>query len=228
MKNLLITTIGKYNHFSAWIDGERDYDIAVVIYDDSVQPKVSDNTCLVVERFKTFKYEGIKRLFDLHPTLSDYDYFWMPDEDIWAKPEDINRIFTLTKERELWLSQPSILDTHDSFPSWKCFAHRPNVDLVHTNFIEVMCPCVSRKAMKKIYPLLNKSKSGWGLDLIWSWLGVDEKMGILNSVPVKHTRPVGGGTLYSELAAKGIYPSRERKKLMREFGIPSIDIKTWI
>jgi hypothetical protein len=227
MKNLLITTIGKDNHFSAWIDGERNYDIAVINYDGSDQPKVSDKTCVFTRNQKTFKYPGIKDALVSSPELMRYAYYWMPDEDIWAKPDMINEIFDKMSEYDLWLAQPSVLNAEGSYPSWDCFIHKPSPDIIYTSFVEVMCPCFSRRALMTCLEVFSKSQSGWGQDLVWSALGEKERKGIINSVAIKHTRPVCNGNLYGALKANGIYPSRERKRLMAEYCIPKIDIRTW-
>jgi hypothetical protein len=227
MKNLLITTVGAYNHFSAWIDGERDYDIAIVVYDESAQPKINNITCVYADRFPTFKYRGIKEMLFNEPTLMDYDYYWMPDEDIWATPEMINELFACMDGFGVWLGQPSVLNTNDSFISWECFSHKPDIELIYTSFIEVMCPCFSKDALIRCLPTFDKSQSGWGLDLVWSKIGARENKAILNNVAVKHTRMVGGGNLYDKLKEAKIRPAGEKKRLMLEYGIKNIDIRTW-
>lgn len=212
MKNLIITTIGEYNHYLTWADGTHDYDLYPIDY--RINP--------------TFKYPGIFNALMSNPHLLNYDYYWMPDEDIWATPDMISELFACMDGFDVWLGQPSVLEAEDSFPSWKQFIHKENIDLIYTNFVEIMCPCFSRDALLKCLPTFNKSVSGWGLDLVWGKLGRDQKIAIINSVAIKHTRPVGAGHLYNALSSQRIYPSIERKKLMREYGIPSIDIKTWI
>jgi hypothetical protein len=213
MKNLVITTIGEYNHYDTWAGGRPIYDLYPIDY--RINP--------------TFKYQGIAKALLNNSYLLDYDYYWMPDEDVWVEPFMLNTFFKKMDEHSLWIGQPSVLMSNDSFPSWKDFIHQDNeIELINTNFIEVMCPCFSKDALIKCLPTFSKSMSGWGLDLVWSKIGDGNKMGIINSVIVKHTRPVRGGALYKALDKKGIHPSQERKRLMREYGIESIDIKTWI
>jgi len=212
MKNLIITTLGECNHYNVWAGERPNYDLHCIDY--RINP--------------TFKYQGIAMSLLNNPYLLEYDYYWMPDEDIWVKSDMLNIFFQKMSDYSLWMGQPSVLMSEDSFPSWKCFVHQcNNIELIYTNFIEIMCPCFSKEALKECLPTFCKSKSGWGLDLVWGKIGTDKRMGIINSVVVKHTRPVGGGDLYKELGKKGIRPSSERKKLMKEYGVKSIDIKTW-
>jgi hypothetical protein len=212
MRNLIITTIGEYNHYSLWAEGTHSYDLYPIDY----------------RIINTFKYPGIFNTITNNPHLLNYDYYWMPDEDIWATPDMIDDLFASMNKFNIWLGQPSIADTPDSFPSWKQLAHSDGPDIIMTNFVEIMCPCFSNSALRKCLSLFNKSVSGWGLDLVWSKIGSGEKMAVINNIAVKHTRPVGGGMLYKTLSSQRIYPSVERKRLMREYGISSIDIKTWI
>jgi hypothetical protein len=212
MKNLIITTLGEYNHYNIWAEGKHDYDLYPIDY--RINP--------------TFKYPGIFRALEQRPDFLKYDYYWMPDEDIWATPDMIDELFACMAGFDIWLGQPSVLNTEDSFPSWNQFIHKEDVDIIYTNFVEIMCPCFSNEALRACLSTFNKSMSGWGLDFVWGKIGVGKRMAVINSVAVKHTRPVGGGGLYGALTSRKIRPSVERKLLMKEYNIPSIDVKTWI
>uniref|UniRef100_A0A6M3KBI0 Uncharacterized protein n=1 Tax=viral metagenome TaxID=1070528 RepID=A0A6M3KBI0_9ZZZZ len=75
----------------------------------------------------------------------------------------------------------------------------------------------------------GKLKSGWGLDIVWPKLIVDNgvNIAIINCIVAKHTRKIRSGGLYSKLKGLVILSSTERKRLVREYGIKSIDIKTY-
>ena len=212
MKNLLITTIGDYNHSGTWKNGDCEYDIVLIDY------RVTS----------TFKYPGIYKHLKDNPDLLDYDYFWMPDEDVLLFPCHINELFGKMAQLNLDLAQPSIEKSKESFPSWDIFTHRAGLDVVYSNFIEITCPCFSKKGLMACIESFPKSKSGWGLDLVWPKLigNNGDNMAIINCIIAKHTRRVRGGELYGKLRELRILSSVERKKLMREYGIASIDIKT--
>jgi len=227
MKNLLITTIGEYNHLDKWLNGEPNFDVALVNYDRHEDPVDLVYRCVYYDTFTTFKYPGLWDVFWDEPRLLRYNYFWMPDEDIDLSCKEINKLFDRMKELNLDLAQPSIEKSDTSFPSWECFVHKENTDVIYTNFIEIMCPCLGRDALGKCLDTFKESQSGWGLDLVWTKLIGDKSnnIAIINSVVARHTRPIKDGGLYDSLQKRRISPSQERKQLMRKYGIPAIDIK---
>ena len=212
MKNLLITTIGDYNHSKTWQNGNCAYDIILIDY--RITP--------------TFKYPGIYKYFKDNPTLLEYDYFWMPDEDVLLASDHINELFGKMAQFNFDLAQPSIERSNESFPSWDIFTHKEGLDVIYSNFIEITCPCFSKKGLMACIESFPKSKSGWGLDIVWPKLigNNGDNIAILNCIVAKHTRKTRSGGLYDKLKKIGILSSVERKKLMREYGVTSIDIKT--
>lgn len=226
MKNLLITTIGEYNHLKSWIEGERDFDIALVNYDYSME--INDalkSGCVYYDSFPVFKYPGIWQMMTDATALQKYDYYFMPDEDIDISGAQINELFSKMAEYDLALTQPSIEKSNTSFPSWEQFIHREGIDMIYSNFVEVMCPLFSRSAMKACLNTFPKSHSGWGLDLAWAKILEGQNIGIINSVVARHTRPVKGGDLYKALQKLRISPYQEKRKLMNEYGVSSVDIQ---
>jgi hypothetical protein len=203
MKNLVITTVGEKHCAASWLDG-GGYDVVLIDY----------------TRDTVFKYPGIADYIMEHD-LWGYDYYWMPDEDIELSCGGINEMFYLMDGGGIDLAQPSILEAPDSFPSWKRFVHREGPDVVPTDFVEIMCPAFSSEGLRICMQTFRKSMTGWGQDLVWSKLLGEKGMrvAIINAVVAKHTRGVGAGGLYGEVKKLGIYPSQERKRLMREYGI---------
>jgi len=211
VNNLLITTIGDYNHSSSWDRWNKNYDIVLIDY----------------RQEPTFKYPGIYRQIRLNSDLLKYDYYWMPDEDVNLSTEGVNELFSLMAIYNLDLAQPSIERSSLSFPSFECFVHRDNIDIIYINFIEITCPCFSNKALLRCLDTFRKSQSGWGLDIVWPKLiGDNERnIAILNKIVAQHTRPVKGGGLYGILARQGVRPGSERLRLMREYKVPRLDIQ---
>jgi hypothetical protein len=221
MKNLLITTFGEYNHLPLWLNGERNYDVALVNYDYHDMPENLAFRCVWLDTFHTFKFPGIAEMFYDEPRLLRYDYFFMPDEDIALRCEDINTLFDKAKTLNLDLCCPSVEKSEESFPSWELFVHKDDRDFIATNFVEIQSPCFSRQALAKCLPTFKESQSGWGLDIVWPKLIGDtgSNIGIVNSVVAKHTRKIMGGKLYEVLKKKKIIPSHEKIDLIYEYGI---------
>jgi hypothetical protein len=209
--------------------GDRNFDVALVNYDGHSEDDGFINKFVYYDTYAIFKFPGIYDMFWDEPELLKYDYFFMPDEDIDLSTEDINTLFDKARTLNLSLTQPSIEDSESSYPSWKIFVHRDTMDFVATNFVEVQCPLFSRDALLKCYKTFNKSQSGYGLDLAWAKLVVPNgnNVGFINSVVAKHTRKIGVGELYRKLKNVGISPSRERKKLMFDYGIQFVDVREW-
>jgi hypothetical protein len=202
MKNLLITTIGKYNFLHAWsCGGIRNYDVITIDY--TKEP--------------TFKYPGIYKMLQ---SLPEYDYYWMPDEDIYLNEDGINELFKTAAKYHLDLFQPSVEKSLTSFPSWPMFIHQEGLEMVPMPFIEIMCPGFSKEGLLRCVDTFPRSNSGWGLDIIWAKLLGYQNMGIVNSVVVKHTRtPMNGSNLYGILKEP---PSVEMNKLLKEYNVMMI------
>jgi hypothetical protein len=85
--------------------------------------------------------------------------------------------------------------------------------------IEVMAPCFSGSMLRKALPFLNANLSGWGLDWIWSRLADDPVNGIaiIDTVSVRHTRPVGGPN-YKHLQEKGVAAKDEGRAFCVKHG----------
>jgi len=229
MKNLLITTVGEYNMLHKWMDGERNFDIALLNYDYHDVPPTLCSHLVWFDTYASFKYPGIYDMFWGEPRLLRYDYFFMPDEDIDISCGDINKMFDKARTMNFDLCCPSIEKSETSFPSWELFVNKPDVDVALVNFIEVMCPVFSSNALKKCLDTFKKSQSGWGLDLVWPKLIGDNgnNMAVIHSIIAKHTRKISTGTLYINLQRKRISPYREKRKLMSEYKVSSIDIKEY-
>jgi hypothetical protein len=199
MRNLLITTVGSYNLLHVWTAGNANFDVVTVDYTQT----------------PTFKYPGIyKAVLDLPRT---YDYYWMPDEDIYLSTRSINRMFEQMARFGLDLGQPSVEDSKRSFPSWPMFVHKPGPVFKPMPFVEVMCPCFSLRGLMTCLDTFPKSNGGWGLDIAWAKLLDYQHMGLMNNIVVRHTRPpIQGSNLYKILKDS---PSKEMHRLIEEYEV---------
>jgi hypothetical protein len=144
------------------------------------------------------KWDGLHAFLSAHPGVFDmYDWIWLPDDDIATTTESINRLFDIASHHGLELAQPSL--TWDSYISHFITAHNPRFHLRWTNFVEVMAPLLRSAALRRIFPSFAGRKFGMGLDFLWSrWMPEPSfRTAIIDSVSVRHTRPVGKGNLSS-------------------------------
>ena len=166
--------------------------------------------------------------------VESYEAVWFPDDDLLMDAEGINRMFDLFMAFGFALAQPSL--SHESHFSHASVLRDPGYLVRFTNFVEVMGPVFSRKALAIAHPSFAHSKTGWGLDYLWPHLlgehGLGGNIGVIDAVSMTHTRQIGGGDIYQGQVDAGLgdlerlaqaYPSaeiqsRHRQSRFRIFG----------
>ena len=148
-------------------------------------------------------YETIRAHWD---TISQYRYVWLPDDDLLCVPEDVTRMFRICDELALELAQPAL--TPDSYFSHVITMQHSAFQLRFTNFVEIMAPVLSTDMLARVFHTMKDSISGYGLDGVWPRLSTLGKVAVIDSTPVKHTRPVGGPN-YAFSKKAGLDPVQE-------------------
>src|SRR5215213_1497735 len=108
-KNLILATVGDESVHRTWLaGGERSFDLALVYFGDQPQRYREDADYLIAR--KGIKYSLLHDVLqnELATALPRYDHVWMPDDDIAAGAEQINRLFRLAAEYRLAICQPAI------------------------------------------------------------------------------------------------------------------------
>ena len=121
------------------------------------------------------------------------------------------------RSNDLDLAQPAIL----GHPGLEITKPRDGCILRYTNFVEVMSPVFSQRALARVRDTFGESVSGWGLSALWSArLPYPEyKQAIVDKVRVTHTTPVRMGTLRPVLERLGVDPPVERERLLARHGL---------
>jgi hypothetical protein len=78
-----------------------------------------------------------------------------------------------------------------------------------------MCPIFSRTAFAACLHTFKESKTGYGLDFVWPRLLDFKDIGIIDSVPVRHLRPVQS---HKKLKRAGINPRKLIQQVAERFG----------
>ncbi len=138
--------------------------------------------------------------------FAGYDSIWFPDEDIDLSTNDVNRLFEIFETHKLSIAQPSIRKGDLSYLST---IQKPWFVFRRSHFVEVMCPLFSRSAIEQCIPFFKRNVSGWGIDLLWSHRFGADRMGVIDEVPVVHTRRMMTGQLYKQLSTGGVSPEQE-------------------
>jgi len=218
-RNLVIVRAGDQSLHGAWLEGARagHYDLIVSYFGSDPGLYRSPEEHRV--DYRGGKWDGLYTVFANDPGLLErYDYFWFPDDDIEADSATIAELFRLMALHELALAQPAL--THDSYFSFLLFLRSPSFRLRYANVIEVMVPCLRRDVLAMVLPLFRDTRSGFGLDFVWTRLLPDNrgKAAVLDCITVRHTRPVGG-ELHGKLAKSGESGRAEQERILNRFGL---------
>ncbi len=189
-KYCVISVVGKDSIHRSWLqkDDSHDYDVHLVVYDGSYT--VFKNDAEFVTQAKGHKLKCVYDYLIKNSWVLDYyDYFFVPDDDILIDNKAIGKLFTLMQEYSLDIAQPALVN------SYYTFEHTLKVEnsfIRYTNFVEMMLPCFSKKALKKVLFTFNENISGWGADHHWGKIIDYEKhnMAIIDDVEAIHIRPI--------------------------------------
>ncbi len=126
--------------------------------------------------------------------MDKYDYFFFPDDDIDMGGDTIMAIFEAMEKYQLNIAQPSLSSM--SYFTWRHTLQNNCCRLRYTNFVEMMAPCFSRDALKKVLFTFDENETGWGTETHWPLLleSNGKDMAIIDEVSVLHTRPIQSGS----------------------------------
>lgn len=195
---LIMARVGDTSLHEQWLRGtKRNFDLYLSYYGD--KPGRYKEDADYYREKKSTKWPALhEHIVADREIVESYDAVWFPDDDLLIGSESISRMFDLFSAFDLALAQPAL--TLNSYFSHSTVLVNSSYVLRFTNFVEVMGPVFSQKALKLLEPTFSKVTVGWGLDLLWPYLLEQEsaqyKMGIIDDTPMTHTRPVGGGDIY--------------------------------
>jgi hypothetical protein len=174
-----------------WVDAEleRNWDLHLVPFQPIADQ--DDLDCVVTDVIPGPKWSGLREALNQWDGWRDYDHVWLPDDDIRATPDAIDRMFEVAGGAGLDLFAPAL----DEESHYAHFTTMRNSSFFgrRVGFVEIMTPGFSRSALEKLLPTLDLTETGWGwgLDSVWPKLLGYEGIGVVDGVTVTHTRPVG-------------------------------------
>lgn len=208
-RNLIIVRAGNASLHPTWSvpSEERSWDLVVSYFGDD--PAIyRDGDAMRIDG-KGPKWISLLHLLEVNPHfVDDYDYIWLPDDDLAIRPGDADRFFAICHRLQLELAQPSLsLDSPATHP---LLLNNSLSSVRFTNFVETMAPCFSSRCLRRILHTFDASQSGWGIDWLWPRFVENREsgMGIVDDVVIRHTRPLGGPN-YDSMRAKGLSPTDE-------------------
>lgn len=196
-KNAVFVPVGKDSLHRQLLKGDADFDLHLLIYDGSYNKFCNDSDFVACDA--GYKMDMTYRYLHRHPELFEkYEYFFLLDDDIVISTEDVNRLFSMMREYQLKIAQPSLVM---SYYTYKHTAFHPFSILRYTNFVEMMMPCFSRDALKAVLPTFEQKIRWCGIEMHWPVLigSNHNDIAIVDAVSAKHTRPVQSWNSLSQL-----------------------------
>lgn len=222
-KILCVTRIGNKQACADWIFDTKLLSKMTLILSSfqDLNFNVPEHPSIIRHEYKGGKWQGIFDFFQKNPSyLNDYDYFFFPDDDIETTASNILAFFAQCEEHDLKLAQPAL--KADSYFSHIITIERSAFSVRRTNFVELMIPYMSKKVLQQSLPFFKDTNYGWGLDFIWANFtdNPTEQVGIIDTTPVGHYRPLAGNnnqTTQAIQAQETMY--QEHKVFMDEYNL---------
>ena len=227
---MLFTSAGDNTNFdNIWIGDNMNYDIYVIYYNDNNEIfEKYKSKVKFIEKRKGSKFQNFLYFYNKYPEIiSQYEYFFILDDDIIFDINDINTMFEVANKYNLSICGPTYLNNKDKGTNGPGKdIYKPNTLLTYTNFIEVGIPLFNKNALDNLMKVLHPSLIGWGIDILYIWAnGINEKkkfasIHIVNCInPSPEQKPLNRGREHKYI--KG--DNRERwlwKKYARNIGCP--------
>jgi hypothetical protein len=176
-ENILFTSAGdNTNFYDLWCDHNRDYDIFVCYYGDENNDKYKEYSDIYLKR-KGGKMQNFHHVWENNiGNIKNYKSFYIVDDDIIIKTEQINELFRLLKELDVWILQPSFEDVESSFISHGITKQQKKLKYRYTNFVEINTPFFSNYAISKCMNIYYTILTGYGIDILFlQELGIDKE-----------------------------------------------------
>jgi len=205
------------------LDQKRSFDIAVRHHAEPAQnnPLLAAADYVLTGGFSKFHSASqFLKLPQLHKAYSGYLFL---DGDVEFEPGAIDRLFAIASLLKLDLAQAAL--TTDSFSSWPVTRASEKFVCRQTSFVEVMAPYLSSDALDRVLPTFDQSISGYGLDFAWACILKRQRIGIIDDVRMRHTKPVDktAGSFYLYLKSIGVDPDAEQAMMFERFGISRLE-----
>jgi len=210
-KYCVISAVGKDSLHREWIKEDVDFDLHLIIFDNSYNKFYNDTNFISYQ--KGYKFKLVYDYLQKHPEyLNHYEYFFVPDDDILMDAVNISKLFSVMQEQKLEIAQPAL---SDSYYTYEHTIKSKFTLLRYSNFVEMMTPCFSREALQKILFTFNENNSGWGIEYHWSELisFSGTEMAIIDDIKAVHTRPIQS---FNQQNLKELTDYIEKYKLSRE------------
>jgi hypothetical protein len=188
--NLVILRAGTNSLHEEWFDdaAPRTWDLYLSPY-EPIESAGGD--VMIGDVLPGPKWSGIRDVLASWSGWHDYERIWLPDDDISTTQQVIDEMFRVAEGVGLDLFAPA-LDAASHYAHFDMLQNRRLFGR-YVGFVEIMVPGFSRTALEMLQPTLDLSETGWGLglDSVWPKLLEYRNIGVIDGLPVTHTRPIG-------------------------------------
>src|SRR3712207_3116700 len=100
-RNLVVARVGGSSLHPEWVEGgvDRDWDLYLVPFQPI--PAQEGIDCEVSPVIPGAKWAGVREALNTWDGWREYDYVWLPDDDIRADAATIDRMFEVARELKL-------------------------------------------------------------------------------------------------------------------------------
>jgi hypothetical protein len=191
MRNLVLARVGANSLHRSWLEPERPRTWELHLAPFQPLGETAGEGCVVHDVVVGPKWSGLRELLNGWDGWREYDYVWLPDDDLLARAGAIDDMFAVAAATGLDLFAPA-LDEASHFAHFITMRN-PRFFARRVGFVEIMMPGLSRQALERLLFTLDLTETGWGwgLDSVWPKLLDYRNVGIIDRITVTHTRPVG-------------------------------------
>jgi hypothetical protein len=191
-KKLIFSAVGDKSFHKKWLDKNQDFDVMLVYYGNNAE--ISNDyqkDCNYFFQEKTNSKFAIlqKILIENLDIFNKYDYVWVPDDDLDISYKDIETLFSMAEEHNLWICQPSITENI----TMNFVKNKPGSVIRFVSFVEQMAPLFKRDILLYLGSTFDATESLWGVEHVWNALlkSPKDKIAIIDKVSAKHMKKVG-------------------------------------
>ncbi|SMF59731.1 hypothetical protein SAMN02745866_03844 [Alteromonadaceae bacterium Bs31] len=228
-KNLIFTSSGDWSNVADWLGEARNWDLWLCYYGDTSHKNALDAD--YYHEHKAGKFPNVFYAYQQWPEIFNrYDAIFVLDDDIIISTSDLNRLFNIRIEYDLWLLQPTFSPRGKI--SHRLTKTRGFRKLTFTNFVEVCTVLFKQSKFVEFMSVYDPKLVGWGVDF---WLtdyfyGKEDKIAVTHEIscinPYDHTK--GGNreidTLQAQDNREAIWNEIKREKGIAEH--PTREFKT--
>jgi hypothetical protein len=191
-------------------DPQRNWDCCVSWY---IPPR-PEQLAEVYSQGGFNKLDGFLEFWRQRPQSRDYRYVMLIDDDVYLRPGDLSRFFTLCEHYQTYLSQPALRwFTHTTL---NALVRNPACVLRRVTFVEVMAPTFSAAALQALIPTFGMTRSTWGTDVAWAGtVAGQHPIYVVDAITMDHTRTGDGRptAFYRKLTQMGVDPGEELRRV---------------